>query len=108
MGVDYNAVGGIGIEFTDKLQYKAIELGYFTEDEWDEDPYSCLESLSIPYEQAGDGCYGGTDYWYFIVNGGNLKEVNNNKELFLELINSKFNVTYTEEDLKVISELHVW
>lgn len=46
--------------------------------------------------------------WYFIVDGSNLKEVNNNKESFLNTINSKFNVEYTEEDLKVISELHVW
>ena len=28
MGVDYNAVGGIGVEFNDDLQYKAIELEY--------------------------------------------------------------------------------
>lgn len=108
MGVDYNAVGGIGVEFNDDLQYKAIELEYFTEEEWDEDPTGCVESLKISYESAGDGSYGGTDYWYFIVDGNNLKEVNNNKESFLNMINSKFNVEYTEEDLKVISELHVW
>ena len=108
MGVDYDAVGGIGVEFNDDLQYKAIELGYFTEEEWDGDPYSCVESLGISFEEAGDGNYGGTDYWYLIVNGDNLKEVNSNKEAFLNTINSKFNVEYTEEDLKVISELHVW
>ena len=67
-----------------------------------------MEYLGITYEKAGDGGYGGTDYWYFIVDGSNLKEVNNNKESFLNTINSKFNVEYTEEDLKVISELHVW
>ena len=53
MGVDYNAVGGIGVEFNDDLQYKAIELEYFTEEEWDEDPTGCVESLNIPYESAG-------------------------------------------------------
>lgn len=61
MGVDYNAVGGIGVEFNDDLQYKAIELEYFTEEEWDEDPYACMEYLGITYEKAGNGCYGGTD-----------------------------------------------
>ena len=67
-----------------------------------------MEVIGISYERAGSGCYGGEDYWYLIVDGNNLKEVNNNKESFLNMINSKFNVEYTEEDLKVISELHVW
>lgn len=108
MGVDYNAVGGIGIRFNEELQMKAIELEYFTEEEWDEDPCGCVESLDIDYEQAGSGNYGGEDYYYFIVDGKNLKEVNENKESFLNMINSKFIVDYKEEDLVVISELHVW
>lgn len=108
MGVDYNAVGGIGVEFNNKLRRKAIELGYFTEEEWIEDPCSCVESLEIMYEQAGDGCYGGEDYWYFLVDGINLTQINKNKESFLNMINSKFNVEYKEEDLKVISEIHIW
>lgn len=107
MGVDYNAVGGIGVEFNNKLQRKAIELGYFTEEEWNEDPYSCVESLKIRYAPAGDD-YGGDAYWYFLVEGSNLTQINKNKEAFLNTINNKFNVEYKEEDLKVISEIHIW
>lgn len=108
MGVDYDAVGGVGICFSKELKQKAIELEYFTEDEWDEDNYGCVEHLDIPYEVAGDGSYGGKDYFYFTVDGNNLKEVNNNKEKFLSMINSKFNVEYKEDDIVVISELHIW
>jgi hypothetical protein len=107
MGVDYNAVGGIGIRFNEDLQMKAIELEYFTEEEWDEGMYSCVESLGIMYHTAGNSYYSEYDF-YFLVNGKNLKEVIDNSLPFLDKINKKFNVEYTQEDLEVISELHIW
>ncbi len=107
MGVDYNAVGGIGIRFNEDLQMKAIELEYFTGEEWDEDMYSCVDYLDIPYKVAGD-TYNAEYDFYFLVEGNNLKEIVENSESFLQELNKKFNVEYTQEDLEVISELRIW
>lgn len=108
MGVDYNAVGGIGIEVSNELVAEAIALELFTAESWSEDPQSCLESLGIPYEVAGDGCYGGDDRFYFIIGAYTYRDVNNNKDSFLHIINSTFKTKYTDDDLVVISDLHVW
>ena len=107
MSVDYSAVGGIGIRFNENLQMKAIELEYFTEEEWDEDMYSCVESLGIMYHTSGNSYNSEYDF-YFLVNGKNLKEVMANSLSFLDKINKKFIVEYTQEDLEVISELRIW
>lgn len=108
MGVDYNAVGGIGIQVSDELVAEAIALELFTAEDWSEDPQGCLESLDIPYEVAGDGCYGGDDRFYFTINAYKYKDVNNSKDNFLHVINSTFKTNYTDADLIVISDLHVW
>lgn len=107
MGIDYNGVGGIGIRLNDEMIEKVIEKNMFTEEDWDDDMYGCVDSLGISYSVAGDS-YNSEYEFYYLVKGENLEDINKNKEQFLHEINSKFNTSYTEKDLKVISELHIW
>ena len=73
MGVDYDGVGGIGSELTPELQEILISHGAFTEQEWDDDHYECVESLGFEYSMAGDASYtGGEDTVYLFVKGDNL------------------------------------
>lgn len=107
MGIDYNAVGGIGVRFNEELQMKAIELEYFTEEEWDEGcKFSCVESLDFYYMEASS--YDDPPEFYFLVKGDNLKEIVENSTEFLNKINSTFIVDYKQEDLKLICELDIY
>ena len=45
MGIDYDGVGGIGIELTEELVQRFIAAEYFTEEEWQDDYEDCLETI---------------------------------------------------------------
>lgn len=107
MGVDYNAVGGIGIEFTPDLRQQVEDFGFFTEKEWEEDYDKCLSKIGLPYNLGGDGSYGGEDYYFFLVKGKTLIEVLANSPDFIDVL-SKVGISITMEDLRVISELYIY
>ena len=107
MGVDHNGVGGIGIELTEEIRNKLIEKGLFTQDEWDEDEYGCLETINLPYSVAGDGNYGGDDRYYLLVHGDNLEEIIKNEQEFRNHL-QRLGIQLDQKDLIVISDLHVW
>jgi hypothetical protein len=102
MGIDYDGIGGIGIEFTDEIKDKLIECELFTEEDFDEDYDSCFEKLGLTYDQAGN-MYSGDTYFYLMVDGDTLPEVNKNSKEFINTL-SKYGVIITEDDLKVISD----
>ena len=67
MGVDYDGVGGIGIEFTDEMAEKFSDKGLFTVEEWDDDPNDCMERIGILYCEAGWANYGGERRIYLVI-----------------------------------------
>lgn len=108
MGISYDGIGGIGIEVTEEIVAKFISSGYFTEDEWDEDYYECLETigekLNISYSTAGNFYNGIEDLvHYLLVDGENLKEVVENSKTFIEKLKT-VGLDLTEKDLLVISD----
>lgn len=110
MGISYDGVGGIGIELTEELIEKFISKGYFTEDEWDEDYYECLETigekLDISYSTAGN-FYSERDITrYLFVDGDNLKEILENYPSFIEKLKT-VGIELSIEDLELISDYSV-
>lgn len=106
MGVAYQAIGGIGIEITDEMINKMIDLGMFAKTEWNEDPDGCLSEIGLLCANAGS-YYSGNVYWYWLVAGDTLTEVNDNSNDFLHKLNQigfKKNVS----DLKVIQDLLIF
>jgi hypothetical protein len=111
MGVDYDGVGGIGIEVTDELVEKLIESGAFSQDEWEDDYYGTLEEVAAGQPcyvaEAGSRCYGGERRLYLMVPGSSLQEVMDNETPFIAMLHN-LGVMVGRQDLKVISDLRVW
>jgi len=109
MGIDYDGVGGIGIELTEDIIQKFISFEYFTEDEWNENYYDCLETIgkkfNISFTSAGN-FYSGDIVHYLLVDGQNLKEINENSKTFIEKLKI-IGLELSEESLKVISDYMV-
>lgn len=106
MGVDYNGVGGIGVKLEDEMIEKLIASGLFSGEEWEEDEQECVEKIRIGYSEAGN-CYSGNTWFYLLVEGETLPEINANKLEFIGRL-SDIGITIADEDLKVISDLHIW
>jgi hypothetical protein len=107
MGVDYNGVGGIGIELTKDRINKIIEKGIFTEEEWDYDYDDCLsDKVKMEYGLGGDA-YSGINIIYLMVPGPNLKIINENVKDFITDL-SEMGIDITEEDIVPISDYRVW
>lgn len=105
MGVDYDGVGGIGIEVTDERIKCLVERGEFTQEQWDADPYDCLENFGVVFSAAGSEYSGNTWFYWFVV-GKTLLEVHANAKSFLDNMNMK-GVQCEMPDLLVISEMYV-
>jgi len=106
MGVDHDGVGGIGVEITSEMVAQLIENGKFSEDDWDDDAYSCLDELGIEYQKAGAGDYGGQDRWYWMTPGKTLAEINQNAPDFITRLQS-IGINISVDELRVIEDLHV-
>ena len=105
MGIDYNGVGGIGIEFSYDIVEKCIESNIFTEEDWEDDYDECFSKLGLSYHTAGNlMCDEGIHYVF--VEGSNLKEIIENYPTFLEKMKS-VGVELSVEDLKLISDYSV-
>jgi hypothetical protein len=105
MGVDYNGVGGIGLEVTNEIKKKLVVAN-------DGDFCGCmdtlLDDLEFEYREAGDGNYSGEENTYYImVEGENLREIIENSEPFIERL-SNMGIIVTFDNLKVIEDLRVW
>ena len=102
MGVDYDAVGGIGIRVTkERLQ----KLGY---NEDDNDVSSFLDDVvGVTYSEYGS-CYSENSLEYaWMVPGSKYLECVKNIPEFLKELNDK-NLNVTEEDLEIIEEIFIW
>lgn len=106
MSTDYNGVGGIGVEFTEDMEEKAIEQGIFSRDDWEEDRYMCMEKIGVLFSRAGDSYIGDTRFYLF-VKGETLKEINDNAGEFVEKV-SKFLPDLSVDTLQVIEDLHIY
>jgi hypothetical protein len=106
MGIDYDSIGGIGIELTGERIDLIIKKGLFTEDEWIEDSYECAEKIGLTYGVGGDG-YSGDITYYLLVEGNKLKDIYENAEKFVERLN-EIGIEMLVDDLEVIDDLHVY
>jgi hypothetical protein len=107
MGIDYNGVGGVGIQLTNDKIKKMIEKGVFTQEEWEYDNDECLTSkLKMLYDVGGNS-YCGEKNIYLFVPGPNLKIVNENVKDFIKDL-SEVGIDITEEDILIISDYCVW
>ncbi len=106
MGVDYDAISGIGIEITEEMEKLIIKDSEWTEAEWEEDRGDCMEAYRIKITQAGS-CYSGYFRYYMIVGGGNIKEINNNSFSFIKDLKD-IGINISQIDLKLISDILVW
>lgn len=107
MGIDYDGVGGVGIELTDKMLESAYTIGTFTEEEWDECYDTCLSRTGLSWSQAGNSYSGDTDFYLF-VDANNLAQVLENVDKFIDDVDKHFGRKLEMEDIKVISEILVW
>ena len=106
MGVDYNGVGGIGVEFTDDMAERAIERGMFSREDWEADRYMCMEEIGVLFSEAGNS-YSSDTRFYLLVEGETLKEINNNAGVFVEKV-SKLLPDLSVDTLRVINDMHIW
>lgn len=106
MGVDYTGVGGVGIELTDDHLKAVFASGKFTEEEWEEDHYACLEELGIEYAHAGNA-YSGEECIYLFVKGETLEEVYNNAPTFCEKL-KEIGIELEPGKLGIIADMHIW
>ena len=113
MGISYSGVGGIGIELTEELIEKFISKGYFTEDEWDDDYYECLETINqkLDIENSSAGNFYSDDNddlrHYLFVDGENLKEILENYSSFIEKLKT-VDIELSIEDLELVSDFSVF
>jgi hypothetical protein len=108
MGIDYSAVGGIGVQLTKERIQKLIGANVFSQKEWEADYGLCLKKLKFPYSLAGDGSYTGEEHRYYLhIPGHNLNEINDNKEEFCKQFQD-WNILLEDEDLAVLSDIYVF
>jgi len=105
MSIDYNGVGGIGIKVEDYVDC-FIESKLFTQEEWDDDRYDCVEQIGIPFNSAGNH-FCDDVYYYLQVEGSNLVEINKNALSFIKKL-EKYGIFLKLEDLEVISDICIW
>lgn len=109
MGISYDGVGGIGIELTEEIIQKLIAANIFTEEEWEDDYYTCLDTIGDTWGVlfgTGGSHYSGDLNHYIFVDGSNLKEIMENYPNFLEKLKN-VGVELSIEDLKLISDYSV-
>lgn len=108
MGVDFDGVGGIGIEFTDEIRQKFIDSDKYpecTEELWEDDEDEFLNYARFPYQTAGSS-YVPEIYYYFMVPGKNLYEINSNAPDFIKKL-KEVGINITQKDLIVIEDYHI-
>lgn len=105
MGIDYDGVGGIGIELTDNMIQTAIKKGIFTQEMWKEDQDHCLDILGFTYSDAGN-YYSGDIKTYLFVDGNNLGEINKNALDFIEKL-KQFDIIYSVDDIELIEDVRI-
>ena len=105
MGVDYDAVCGIGVEVNDEIVDKFIENNIFDRGDWEEDPGYCLEKTNLGYGAAGS-YYSGEVCYYLFVDGVNLAGINKNAPAFVDSL-SKLGISIDVDDLIMIEDILV-
>ena len=108
MGIDYDGVGGIGIEVTESILKKLISAKLFTRKQWNEDFNECLEKIGLLFSTAGNFYSGDMEdlTHYLFIPGNNLQEILDNEEKF-KLDLEKFGINISRKDLLVISDHRV-
>lgn len=106
VGIDYDGVGGIGIELTPQKIDLLISRGFFSQEEWEEDYYNCVEKIGIGYYVAGNA-YCEILRFYLLVEEKNLAEIMQNYLSFLDEWKTKTGEDLSAKDLLVISDLYI-
>ena len=108
MGVDYDGVGGIGIELTEEMIEYAIDHEVFTEEEWDGDRDYCLsKGEGFVYSVAGSA-WSGDICHYLFVPAATLGSINEKAPIFVEKVKEYFGVDIAVDDLKVIEDIYIY
>ncbi len=107
MSVDCSSVSGIGIRVEDSM---LIKLGgkFDNADGWDDELNEVFKELGFAKVQNAGSYYSGDVYWYLMVHGDNLREINDNKKHFMELLKKHFDLQVGDMDLKNISDTLWW
>lgn len=106
MGIDYDSIGGIGIELTYERVDLIIKKGLFTEDEWDSDSYECVEGIGLSYGLGGNS-YSGDETYYLLVEGKNLRDINGNAAKFIKRLD-EVGIKMSIGELEVIDDYRVY
>lgn len=106
MSIDYDGVGGIGIEVTERVLKKLISAKLFTRKQWNEDFNECLKKIGLLFSTAGNFYCGDDLTHYLFVPGNNLQEILDNEEAF-KLSLEKFGINVSRKDLLMISEYKI-
>lgn len=105
MGVDYDGVGGVGVEITEEMKRKLVVAN---EGAFDGYMDELLSDLELEYKEGGSGSYTGKENtFYLMVEGDTLEEVYNNSKGFISKL-SEMNIDIKLGDIVVIEDLHVW
>ena len=107
MGVDYSAVGGVGIG-EDRFLKPFIAAGKFTEEEYAEGKSDCMERCGFLFSEAGN-FYGEADEreCFLLVPGKNLQELWDNAPAFIDSL-KPFGIELSISDLRVLEEAIIW
>lgn len=103
MGVEYDAIGGIGIEVSDELIQSAIDNGLFTIEDYQIDSYECLEKFGESIGEAGS-CWTGETEFYLFVKGYTLGDINKNAPAFVKRLGD-FGTVVEVDDLQLVYEV---
>ena len=102
MGVDYSAVGGIGVKVTPKM-LKVLRA----RDTENEDDYDILDSLGLRFEVGGSGAYTGKkDNYYLMADGNNLGQVIKGADKLHKKL-KELGIDIPVDKFEVIEDLHV-
>lgn len=108
MSVDYSANFGLGILITKEMIATAIEKGLFTEEDYEEDPYSCLGSLDGVYiAEAGSYYYGETRYYATVPTDNYLEQTSGAVDAFILVMKEHFGIELEYKDLNIVGGILV-
>ena len=113
--MDIEAVGGIGIEITQKMINELIENNIFTVEEYEENSIEAIEKITSnkwiqnsEVKQAGDMFTGDVTY-YLLMKAETLEEANCLKNSFLNDLGNLINISENNlPELKIISDFLVF
>ena len=110
MSIDYDAKYGLGI-WLDDIYDAAIEANIFDQDEFEDDGYSCVETLAeeldCVFETVGSYYTGETTYALFVNTDNYQQLVEGAVDKFIKNVKTKLGVELEYKDLNIIGDVLV-